>query len=61
MDFENGDGFTLHKHTIFAWFGPVYESSNMSFAQNWLIVSNGSSYRSNFNKSDGVFSKRQSE
>ena len=49
MDFENRDGFPLHKHARFAWLGSFFESLNMSFAQNCLIVSNGSSYCSNFN------------
>jgi hypothetical protein len=49
MDFENGDGFTLHKHARFAWLGPFFESLNMSFAQNCLTLSYGSSYCSNFN------------
>jgi hypothetical protein len=47
MDFENRDGFPLHKHARFAWLGSFFESLNMSFAQNCLIVSNGSSYCSN--------------
>jgi hypothetical protein len=49
MDFENGDGFTLHKHARFGWLGPFFESLNMSLAQNCLTISNGSSYCSNFN------------
>ncbi len=49
MDFENGDGFTLHKHARFAWLGSFFESLKMSFAQNCLTLNNGSSYCSNFN------------
>ena len=55
MDFENRDGFPLHKHARFAWLQSFFESLNMSFAQNCLIVSNGSSYCSNFEQSDRIF------
>jgi hypothetical protein len=49
MDFENRDGFPLHKHAIFAWLGSFFESVSMSFAQNCLTLNNASSYCSNFN------------
>lgn len=48
MHFENGDGFTLHKHSKSAWLGPFFESLNMSLGKNCLVTSNGSSYCSNF-------------
>lgn len=48
MHFENGDGFTLHKHDNTAWFGIFFESLNMTFANNCLSLANGSSYCSNF-------------
>ena len=28
MDFENRDGFPLHKHARFAWLGSFFESLN---------------------------------
>jgi len=56
MDFENRDSLTLQACKIcMAWI--FFESLNMSFAQNCLIVSNGSSYCSNFN-THRIFSKR---
>lgn len=48
MHFENGDGFTMHKHDNTAWFGQFFESLNMTFANNCLSLANGSSYCSNF-------------
>ncbi len=48
MHFENGDGFTLHKHSRSAWLGPFFKSLNMTLAQNCLVIDNGSSYCTNF-------------
>ncbi|HZS74740.1 MAG TPA: hypothetical protein VFA69_09600 [Candidatus Nitrosotalea sp.] len=47
MHFENGDGFTLHKHSKSAWLGPFFESLNMSLGKNCLVM-NSLSYCSNF-------------
>lgn len=48
MQFENSDGFTLHKHDNDAWFGPFFESLNMTLANNCLSLANGTSFCSNF-------------
>ena len=48
IHFENGDGFTLHKHDRSSWLGPFLESLNMTLADNCLTLTNGSSYCSNF-------------
>jgi hypothetical protein len=48
MDFENGNGYILHKHASFAWLGAFFESLNMSLARNCLTLNNRSSYCSNF-------------
>jgi hypothetical protein len=48
IHFENGDGFTLHKHDRTSWLGPFLESLNMTLANNCLTLANGSSYCSNF-------------
>jgi len=48
IHFENGDGFTVHKHDRSSWLGPFLESLNMTFANNCLTLANGSSYCSNF-------------
>jgi hypothetical protein len=48
IHFENGDGFTLHKHDRSSWLGPFLESLNMTLANNCLTVANGSSYCGNF-------------
>lgn len=48
MQFENGDGFTLHKHDNDAWFGPFFESLNMTLANNCLSIANRTSFCSNF-------------
>ena len=47
MHFENGDGFTLHKHSRSTWLGPFFESLNMSLGKNCLVM-NSLSYCSNF-------------
>ena len=48
IHFENGDGFTLHKHDRSTWLGPFFESLNMTLADNCLTLANGTSYCSNF-------------
>ena len=48
MHFENGDGFTLHKHDRSSWLGPFLQSLNMTLANNCLTLANGSSYCSDF-------------
>lgn len=48
MHFENGDGFTLHKHSRSAWLGPFFKSLNMTLDQNCLVINNGSSYCTKF-------------
>jgi hypothetical protein len=55
MLFENGDGFTLHKHDRTSWLGPLLESLNMMLVNNCLTLANGSSYCSNFNNQIGFF------
>ena len=49
MHFENGDGFTLHKHSRNAWLGPFLESLNMKLANDCIVLYNDSSYCTNFN------------
>lgn len=49
MHFENGDGFTLHKHSRNAWLGPFLESLNMKLANDCITLDNSSFYCTNFN------------
>lgn len=49
MHFENGDGFTLHKHSRNAWLEPFLESLNMKLANDCITLDNDSSYCTNFN------------
>jgi hypothetical protein len=48
MHFENGDGFTLHKHDKRSWLGYLLASLNMTLADNCLSLATGLSYCSNF-------------
>lgn len=48
MHFEGSDGTTVHKHSRSAWLGPFFNSLNMTFEQNCIILYNGSQYCNSF-------------
>lgn len=55
INFENGDGITVHKPDHDAYLGQLLESVNVTVANNCLTLANGSSYCSNFDKDVSVF------